>query len=773
MDDAPKVLAQMDDCNTCFAGWAPLREPGVFNASGVASAERGAKAYRCMGYGELEGESSMLFAVIVAVRELLQNGFDAGGTMLSVGVVCYPDGTVLLFVRDNAPNANRLTLKLFNEVFMCMDVSSKPGVSAGGKGQAKVALSTMDGLTMYGGNGFAASVGVKYSAALDSDTPLVTYKAATEEQRDTMSRCLSAARPLAEGSLVVVRVKNVKNMSNCERALQHYLSMCELPVVCSWRNAPTAPTIVVPRLCLPEPLADCVTIRRTTSKGVAVLTLTVTGKDKHYPYGSWGGAGSILMHVRCRKVLMFTRLTSVHNICNSDNVQVIVDIEGAADDAGGVLTNAELFTVQRGDLRPDRLGFSLKDVAQIAAKEFQGHLHKPCNFIRTATTAGKPILENVMPHILRQLGIVPTGDGDDDGGDGGDGEGDGEGDGGGDGASNGLVGGGRTKKPDLQLLEYGVDCPDPATRHDRVEGELEGCEAKMPVMYINENGEVFEQSKDKLEVPDADEVALVRYSTLLSTVCVVAFNMMEGDDRVPPPVGALFDESESFLGMAKANTVYINVRRYVTQMRDEGSIGGQRLPHHLNEMVKTVVHETAHILGDPEENHDVNFWNLMVDLLVDKTVTGCIALLLNMAKVPKNSTMNASAALRRMTAKLCGGRVAASARPVRKAAVVAAAAAAAAAEMEAEEAAEEKDDAGEADDDDDVIVLDGPPSAVKRGRRSAQSLGSAASEDAEEAEELEAGQRTGSCGNKRARVPSTSMDGAADEDKEEAEACDV
>ena len=73
----PAIEAAMDVCGGCFGAWAAERVAGVFNASAAASSERGAKAYNCMGHG---WPNNTNFAVIVALRELLQNAYDAGAT---------------------------------------------------------------------------------------------------------------------------------------------------------------------------------------------------------------------------------------------------------------------------------------------------------------------------------------------------------------------------------------------------------------------------------------------------------------------------------------------------------------------------------------------------------------------------------------------------------------------------------------------------------------------------------------------------------------------
>ena len=74
------VEGAMVACGACFAAWAQERVPGVFNASATASTERGAAAYNCMGHGT----GGTNFAVVVALRELLQNSYDAGATAVEV-----------------------------------------------------------------------------------------------------------------------------------------------------------------------------------------------------------------------------------------------------------------------------------------------------------------------------------------------------------------------------------------------------------------------------------------------------------------------------------------------------------------------------------------------------------------------------------------------------------------------------------------------------------------------------------------------------------------
>jgi hypothetical protein len=297
--------------------------------------------------------------------------------LAQVGLVFdYAKRESLLIVSGNAPEESRLSLRIFNEVFMQMDASSKPGVSAGGKGQARIMLSSLDGLFMGGKDGFAACVGTKYASSLDSGSELITYRASTEKQRDQMASELRATPNVENGGLVAVRICNTT--AAVPSQLAYYIGMCLFPDVKMYtmsagsrfplkRDIPEMPPLLV------EPK----TLYRNVNPGRVRLTLGITHQATAsspggaFPAGRWTATAGMLMHVRCRGVLMFSRFAEVHDICNSDLLQLFVDIEADNENEQSIIANSELFTMQRGDLRGDRTMLGCPEVARIAAQEFQ------------------------------------------------------------------------------------------------------------------------------------------------------------------------------------------------------------------------------------------------------------------------------------------------------------------------------------------------------------------------------------------------------------------
>ena len=578
MDNYQLIVNLMDTCLGSFDAWVNEVEPGVFSASATVSAERGAPAYDCMGHGS--GGSN--FCVPVAAREMLQNGYDAGAANLGVGLVRLRGNTVMLFVLDDAPPESRLTLELFQNVFMRMDTSRKPGVSAGGKGQAKAYLASLSGLAMFGDDDFAAVVGVKYSAALSRSTELVTYRAATEAQRAEMRSRFAEAPRVTGGGLVVVRV------DNCTAAVQsqllYFLSLCKLPLgplrVLDVMGGLQHSTLVLPALS--PPLTDAKTLMLNTAPGKAVLKMTISNHDAVSPYAVPQDPDCVRVHVRCGGVLMFSTVATIGEVSNSDHLQLTVDISGEKDEFGGDLRNAQMFSLQRGDFNFTRLKFTVDKLVRLAAREFQGKLDKPCKFVRTAMTAGRPLLDGVSEALKRRLRIASS--------------------------SSEARG---SSAPDIQLTDEN-DRTSAGAKREHVSDPLKGCDAAMPVMVVDDN--TGKLKKGETPVPSSHEVVLSQFNALIATMATGVYCNLKNLTRSVPHVGVLYTDKAGLLGVARSDTIYIGVIGVIAALNADVN-KAHALQLQLNKLVETVVHETAHVLVDPEQDHSHTFWDAMVGIL--------------------------------------------------------------------------------------------------------------------------------------------------------------
>ena len=599
----------MDVCGESFASWGSAPEPGVFNVNDAGSSERGVQAYRGMGY--LDGGANN-FKVLIAAREAVQNGLDAGATAVQVALVWLDEECAVLFVSDNAPLSSCFTMDVFNNVYMTSDKSSKPGASAGGKGQARTMYSSLDGMAVFGPHNFAACVGVKYAAAVSDATGLVTYKAATVEQRAKMTAALAAPRPgHTQGSTWAFRIRGLNNRRQVECSLECFLKQCANPaiqelVVCdvkaasfvqdgTWRH--TGP---LPPLAPPKTMS-----RQLQGGGKVAFTITPTAADSFFPVNS---TKTVVVHVRCRGIIMFTRWATVHDICNADKVQLYIDMSGETDEKGVTLKHADMFTLNRNDLRADRLQLTVDQLAKLAAAEFQGLLHKPTKFLVTAATSGAELLAGVSPRVLARLNVHKL-----------------------TAPQNQRAADMLRAAADIQALS-GRDRLDTATVRSTITTKLPGCSVGVPVM-VNDTGKgVFDRSAPP--TPDECEVAALRFCGLVTTVCVMQFNAHKGGSKkTAPAVGALYSDDPTLLGMAYSdNIIYINVidvleKVYTAPAADMVNV----LKTQLNNLVLTTVHEVSHAMVDLNQNHSRTFWDCHVELLNNLAVKDAVAFLLDMA----------------------------------------------------------------------------------------------------------------------------------------------
>jgi len=560
-----------------FASWACEVEEGMFNASSEVNSERGPTAYNHMGHGDDED-----YAAVVAVREMLQNSFDAGATRAHITHLATSETGCLLAVEDNAPPESALSLHIYSTYFMKMDTSFKPGGAAGGKGQARAMLSGLDGLVMAGVGGFVASVGVKYAAALDDSTPLTTYRAATKKQRESLTKLLQTAPKAAEGGMVAVALGSLKCTP---RRIAYFLGLCALPSVtfdCIDANGCLTP---FPLLSNGPPRAlraDPKTLHRMCHPGKLTFTLTIAPQDSTSPYGITRWTAGALTHVRCRGVVMFSRFVVIHDICNSDLLQIIVDVEAA--DSG--LRNSEIFTLQRSDLRSARLNnLSCEALVRIAVGEFEGLLNKPTKFLRSGATAGAPLLKGMPNFILNRLKITSLikawGDQRDD--------------------------------HDIRALTS-RDRPDPTSKREQLGSLGGGCGFRVEVM-INDTGKnVF--TPGQVVVPTEHETALVRFCALISAVSVGVAAAQLGRPLIAVNVGALYSDDDSFAGMCCGGVIYVDVRSRMQRFFQQASDVTLVPMFHelLNSLATTTIHETCHSLVDVSQSHSRSFWDLHVAL---------------------------------------------------------------------------------------------------------------------------------------------------------------
>lgn len=604
----PAIAALLDDSDECFDSWANERESGVFNANSNISKERGASAYGQMGHG-FSGND---FMAAVALREMLQNSSDAGATRLKVGVdhgpihiqdsprsqvglFCSTDSATVA-VYDNVPAERRLSTKVFTDVFMTMDASSKPGASSGGKGQARVMLSTCDGLFMAGHNGFKATVGVRYAASTDDSMQLSTFRTCTEAQRFLLTKALEAVPSFNDGGLVAVRVKGCTGgLANC---LSYFLSLFNLPGLSfDFNGTKPHPARYEYPMKMPELLVESKTLYLETKPGRVKVVMGITNSPTATPYPLATRSNTVMMHVRCRDVLMFTRDVVVHEMCNSDRLVLVIDLESA--DAR--ISNAEIFTMQRSDLRADRLGVGCDGFARLAIKEFEGRLHRPVNSLMTGRTAGRPILAGIPAAIMCRLRLK---------------------------VSAGAVACLRTGDVDIRL-NTARDVLDPSTKMGKLANDIAGAGFSVPVTVSN-TGKKNAQGElvfgpDATFCPDAVETALARYCALLATLMASKFS------RPVPAVGILFTDDNSLHGLATGEGIFLNVTHLVSKLKQNSSnvTAYRGMVELLNELSCTVAHEMAHKIADLSQSHSRLFWDTHVDLLKDTFIKNAVIYLTN------------------------------------------------------------------------------------------------------------------------------------------------
>lgn len=576
-------------------------EEGVFNASDGPNVERGPTSYNGMGHGDSED-----YAVMVAAREALQNSFDAGATQVCVTYFAFDNSSCMLVFRDNAPAETRLSMSVYR-IFMQMDKSSKPGdgaQAAGGKGQARAFFAGLDGLAMCGGDGFAAFVGKKYSAARDRAQPIVAHRMMEQAPRERLAELLARLPAVPDGGLVALRIGTMRRDTvEHVRRLAYYLALCQLPGV-RLEYAPQAGAtpcaIPLPNDAVPEPLAPPRTLSRLAHPGKLEYTLTVSHQAKTYPYGRYINSRGMLMHFFNSGLLMYSRFIPVQDICNSDNLQVRVDLRAESSSRDGILKNSELFTLPRSDLKTSRLsGLSCTDIARAAVNEFEGLLNRPTKHLVSAATKGMPLLAGVPSYIMDFLRIAKT--------------------------SKFWEDQVASSEADLRSLTQ-RDRLDPSSKRTRLEAELEGAGYRVEVLVHDTGKGVYDRLAPP--VPDALETTLIRYCALVSTVAVGVRSQRTGTECRSPVVGALYTDEES-QGMSSGPVVYIEVRKRLALFLDK--------PYHhllmalhelLNDLAVTTIHEVCHALVDHSQNHSRVFWDAHVMLLGSLYVRRCLNYLL-------------------------------------------------------------------------------------------------------------------------------------------------
>lgn len=535
-----------------------------------------------MGHGRANNN----YQVVVAVRELIQNSADAGAKSIKVGLMKIQKSWIVA-VLDDVPPAYRLSRKVFEEVFLVMDTSSKPGVSAGGKGQAKAMLSSCSGLFMAGLDGFKATVGQKYAASVDSSSSVSTYRTATAEDREALANGFAKINNLPDGGLVAVVVRGADDfVPDCVDA---YLALCDVPGVTVEYHASCIP----PKSVVPIPVVDSKTIVVKDLK----LKLTIIDEFSTKPAGLVFAAltTEVVVHVKCRGVLMFSAVMSLHDMCNSSKLEVIVEIEAIP---GRGIQNSDIFTIQRGGLRSERIGTTCVDIARLAMQEFENQLHKPTKKLRSGRVVGRAILSGVPAKIMDRLKLK---------------------------ASNGVAACYRKGDVTKEIrMETSRDRLDAATLHETMEQEVKAA-FSVPIM-VSDNG--TGKLNDHTFVPTKHELALIQYVTLLVTVGAAKY------DRPPPSVGILYTDDEAVVGLATQNGIFLNLAHYMDIFKDADPYGCyEAFLVMLNGIHGTAMHELAHELVDIGQSHSRAFWDVCVDLLNDMFIKSC-ALFLNKELCP-------------------------------------------------------------------------------------------------------------------------------------------
>lgn len=202
-----------------------------------------------------------------------------------------------------------------------------------------------------------------------------------------------------------------------------------------------------------------------------------------------------------------------------------------------------------------------------------------------------------------------------------------------------------------------VDLVAPAGVAVRDAGALDnGLGVAVPVMYIGGRA-----SGDPPPLPTPLETALARFCALVVSVACTGHHRRAGRaPKAPPGVGLLYgdDDLAAPRGLAASNVAYVNVRGEVARARlggggaaavapllevrtarplrcmsqDPPALGRTPVvsPCATQALAKTTIHEAAHVLVDPSENHSRAFWDAHVDMSGDFAVHGACAALCGM-----------------------------------------------------------------------------------------------------------------------------------------------
>lgn len=208
----------------------------------------------------------------------------------------------------------------------------------------------------------------------------------------------------------------------------------------------------------------------------------------------------------------------------------------------------------------------------------------------------------------------------------------------------------------------GADTVAPAGSAARDAGALAaGLGVAVPVMYVG-----AASASVAPPMPTPLETALARFCALVVSVASAGHRRRAGRrPAAPPDLGLLYSDDDSKLGCASGNVAYVNARGEVARARRGG--GAAAVAPMLEALAKTALHEAAHVMVDPNENHSRAFWDAHVDMCGDFAVHGACAALRAMLTGRGASTLEgALAVITAVLAQDCESAERAAARERRK-----------------------------------------------------------------------------------------------------------
>ena len=384
------IARAMDACTSLFDTLRKCKfgyVKGIMNVSAEESRELGPKHYSSMGYGDGDRLTSQLVA---ALREAVQNGFDAGAPKVTVVIKALKDSEYLMMVLDNAPRDSCLSQAKFEAVQTIQFASEKANGAAGGKGCGSTLLRTLGtGYFLAGADGFRGSIGAQFVVSTCGDD-LFTLDAVRDSidpvvvaSREAALAALAAA-PSVEGSggLVAIRFVYRQPLETLLAPMAYWVAQCagDIELVCD--------SAAVPKLTYEPVVLKTHDFRHKVAGGRAVrVSLRVIRHDPKSPVSPETASSGIQVWVSNLGIPMSVTTVYPTRMANTDHLQLAVSL--CVESPTDAFKDCDLFNTQRTDLRSDAIGgLSLSRIVDVAVREFETLLDKPTHKVVEGNIAG-------------------------------------------------------------------------------------------------------------------------------------------------------------------------------------------------------------------------------------------------------------------------------------------------------------------------------------------------------------------------------------------------